>query len=65
MFSLKQEFLDDGNGKVSGVRSVKVEWTKDESGRWKMQEVEGSEKVKCLLLLSILEQKLIANLVYQ
>nr|XP_027206472.1 putative glutamate synthase [NADPH] [Penaeus vannamei] len=43
--TLTKEFLDDGNGKVSGVRSVKVEWTKDESGRWKMQEVEGSEKV--------------------
>lgn len=41
-----QEFLDDGNGKVAGVRTVKVEWTKDPNGRWKMDEVEGSEKVK-------------------
>lgn len=30
---------------MAGVRTVKVEWTKDESGRWKMGEVEGSEKV--------------------
>ncbi|XP_042242518.1 glutamate synthase [NADH], amyloplastic-like isoform X2 [Homarus americanus] len=43
--TLTKEFLDDGTGKVAGVRAVTVEWTKDESGRWKMNEVEGSEKV--------------------
>ncbi|XP_069156175.1 uncharacterized protein [Procambarus clarkii] len=43
--TLTKEFLDDGTGKVAGVRTVKVEWTKDECGRWKMDEVEGSEKV--------------------
>lgn len=43
--TLTKEFLDDGNGKVSGVRSVQVEWTKDENGRWKMDEIEGTEKV--------------------
>ncbi|KAK3869551.1 hypothetical protein Pcinc_025135 [Petrolisthes cinctipes] len=43
--TLTKEFLDDGNGKVAGVQTVKVEWTKDPSGRWKMDEVEGSEKV--------------------
>lgn len=43
-----QEFLDDGSGKVAGVRTVQVEWTKDENGRWKMDEVEGSEKVGLL-----------------
>ncbi|XP_071536685.1 uncharacterized protein [Panulirus ornatus] len=43
--TLTKEFLDDGTGRVAGVRTVKVEWTKDESGRWKMDEVEGSEKV--------------------
>ncbi|KAG0712368.1 putative glutamate synthase [NADPH] [Chionoecetes opilio] len=42
--TLTKEFLDDGSGKVAGVRTVQVEWTKDENGRWKMDEVEGSEK---------------------
>ena len=45
MTTYLQEFLDDGSGKVSGVRTIQVEWTKDENGRWKMNEVEGSEKV--------------------
>lgn len=43
--TLTKEFLDDGSGKVAGVRTIQVEWTKDENGRWKMDEVEGSEKV--------------------
>ena len=36
-------FLDDGNGNVRAARCVKVEWDKDESGNWRMNEVEGSE----------------------
>ncbi|XP_076062641.1 uncharacterized protein LOC143037891 [Oratosquilla oratoria] len=43
--TMTKEFLDDGNGKLCGVKTVEVQWTKDESGRWKMEEVEGSEKV--------------------
>ncbi|CAL4100267.1 unnamed protein product [Meganyctiphanes norvegica] len=43
--TLTKEFIDDGTGKVAGVKSVKVEWTKDECGRWQMKEVEGSQKV--------------------
>lgn len=47
-----QEFLDDGKGNVSGIRTVTVEWTKDESGRWAMAEMPDSEKVyKCDLVL--------------
>lgn len=42
---LTKEFIDNGEGKVSGVRTVNVEWTKDESGRWQMNEKEGTEKV--------------------
>ncbi|CAH1799875.1 unnamed protein product [Owenia fusiformis] len=42
---MSKEFLDDGNGNVSGVKTVKVEWTKDDTGRWQMKEVEGSEHV--------------------
>lgn len=40
-----QEFIDDGNGHVSGIKTVKVNWTKDEAGRWKMDEVPNSEQV--------------------
>lgn len=30
---------------MKGIKTVTVEWTKDDSGRWKMDEVPGSEKV--------------------
>ncbi|XP_033228297.1 putative glutamate synthase [NADPH] isoform X2 [Belonocnema kinseyi] len=50
--TLSKEFLDDGKGHVSGIRTVTVEWTKDDQGRWKMDEVPNSEKVfKCDLVL--------------
>ncbi|EFN72550.1 Glutamate synthase [NADH], amyloplastic [Camponotus floridanus] len=50
--TLSKEFLDDGKGHVCGIRAVSVEWRKDESGRWKMDEVPNSEKVyKCDLVL--------------
>ncbi|PQO31676.1 glutamate synthase subunit beta [Blastopirellula marina] len=42
---LSKEFLDDGNGNVAGIKTVTVQWTKDDSGRWNMSEVPGSEKV--------------------
>ncbi|KAJ4436798.1 hypothetical protein ANN_16930 [Periplaneta americana] len=46
------EFIDDGNGHVAGIRSVTVNWTKDDTGRWKMEEVPDSEKIyKCDLVL--------------
>ncbi|XP_053987028.1 uncharacterized protein LOC128880703 isoform X1 [Hylaeus volcanicus] len=49
--TLSKEFLDDGNGHVSGIKTVTVSWTM-ENGRWKMEEVAGSEKVyKCDLVL--------------
>ena len=41
---LSKEFLDDGNGGLAGIKTVEVEWTKDENGRWAMNEVEGSER---------------------
>nr|XP_014291761.1 glutamate synthase [NADH], amyloplastic isoform X1 [Halyomorpha halys] len=43
--TLSKEFIDDGNGNVAGIRTVKVNWTKDETGRWKMEEVPGSEVI--------------------
>ncbi|XP_050309915.1 uncharacterized protein LOC126745911 [Anthonomus grandis grandis] len=42
---MTQEFLDDGNGHISGVKTVNVEWTKDDTGRWQMNTVPGTEKV--------------------
>jgi len=43
---LTKGYVDDGNGNVAGVRSVTVEWTRDdETGQWKMNEVADSEKV--------------------
>ena len=39
-----KEFVLDEEGKLKGVNTVRVEWTKDSGGRWKMEEVPGSEK---------------------
>lgn len=42
--------MDDGNGHICGIRTVLVNWTKDETGRWKMDEVAESEKVRSHVL---------------
>ncbi|TFK76592.1 NADPH-dependent glutamate synthase [Pluteus cervinus] len=39
-----KEFVLDEDGKLRGLNTVRVEWTKDSGGRWKMEEVLGSEK---------------------
>jgi len=39
-----KEFVVDDDGKLKGLNTVRVEWTKDSAGRWKMEEVPGSEK---------------------
>jgi len=41
---LSKEFISDGAGNVSGLRTVRVEW-KHQDGEWKMSEVPGSEEV--------------------
>lgn len=41
---LSKEFVDDGEGKIKGINTVKVEWTKSASGGWDMKQVEGSEQ---------------------
>ncbi|KAI8614485.1 hypothetical protein BC830DRAFT_1169386 [Chytriomyces sp. MP71] len=41
---LSKEFVSDGNGRVKGINTVKVEWTKTDAGRWEMTEVEGTEQ---------------------
>ena len=40
-----QEFVDDGHGKLAGIKAVQVEWKKDFSGRWIMNELPDTEKV--------------------
>ena len=43
MFSTAtKEFISE-NGKLTAIKCVKVEWNQDDSGRWNMNEVEGSE----------------------
>ncbi len=41
---LSKEFIDDGAGNVKGIRTVRVQWTK-EDGRMSMKEIAGSEQV--------------------
>jgi len=40
---LSKEFLDNGKGDVAGIKTVRVEWTKNE-GRFQMAEISGSEQ---------------------
>jgi NAD(P)H-dependent glutamate synthase small subunit len=42
---LSKRFLDDGNGNVAGVETVRVDWEKDDEGKWQMNEVPGSEEI--------------------
>ena len=39
-----KDFVVDENGQLKGLNTVRVEWTKDSGGRWKMEEVPGSQK---------------------
>ena len=41
---LSKQFVDDGQGKVAGVKTVLVDWKHDDSGKWQMSEAPGSEK---------------------
>ncbi len=41
---LSKEFLVDDQGKLKGIKTVQVQWAKDNNGGWKMSEVEGTEK---------------------
>ena len=65
---LTKEFISDGKGHVSGVNTIRVEWTKEPSGRWRMKELPGTEKFfeadLVLLALGFLgpEEKLINSL---
>ena len=41
---LSRNFIDDGHGRVAGIRTVQVEWCQDQQGDWQMKEIEGSER---------------------
>lgn len=41
---MSEDFVDDGNGKVKGINTVRVEWTKSATGGWDMKKVEGSQQ---------------------
>ena len=41
---LSKRFLDDGNGNVAGIETVRVEWSQDDTGRPAMTEIPGSEQ---------------------
>lgn len=41
---MSDEFVDDGTGKVKGINTVRVEWTKSPSGGWDMKKVEDSQQ---------------------
>jgi glutamate synthase (NADPH) small chain len=49
---LTKEFRGDKDGRVESLVTVRVEWTKDEQGRPKLNEVEGTQEVwPCQLVL--------------
>ncbi|KAK6456036.1 uncharacterized protein RJT20DRAFT_140711 [Scheffersomyces xylosifermentans] len=41
---LSKEFVDDGEGNVKGIKTVRVEWKRSDTGAWQMAEVPGSEE---------------------
>ncbi len=41
---LSKEFLDDGRGNVAGIRTVRVDWVRNDNGRFDMHEIPGSEE---------------------
>ena len=41
---LTKEFVGDGKGNVKAVKTVQVDWQKDDTGRFQMTEIPGSER---------------------
>ncbi|CAI5757462.1 unnamed protein product [Candida verbasci] len=41
---LSKEFVGDDEGSVKGIKTVRVEWKRSDSGAWQMAEVPGSEE---------------------
>lgn len=48
-------FVDDGHGRVKGIETVRVEWSKNDEGGWVLKDKEGSEEFfpADLILLSM------------
>jgi len=41
---MSEEFVDDGSGRVKGINTIRVEWTKSVTGGWDMKKIEGSQQ---------------------
>ena len=41
---MSEEFVDDGSGKVRGINTIRVEWTRSPSGGWDMKKLEDSRQ---------------------
>jgi glutamate synthase (NADPH/NADH) len=41
---MSEEFVDDGTGKVKGINTIRVEWTKSATGGWDMKKLEDSRQ---------------------
>jgi len=41
---MSTDFVDDGTGKVKGINTIRVEWTKSATGGWDMKKLEGTEE---------------------
>ncbi|KAI9725449.1 MAG: glutamate synthase [NADH] [Chrysothrix sp. TS-e1954] len=41
---MSKEFVDDGEGNVKGINTVRVEWTKTATGGWDMKQLEDSQE---------------------
>lgn len=49
--------MDDGKGHVCGINTMLVEWKKDDSGRWTMNDVPGKEYVVHVFVNIVLNYK--------
>ncbi|KAL2753686.1 hypothetical protein ACRALDRAFT_2126518 [Sodiomyces alcalophilus JCM 7366] len=41
---MSEEFVDDGSGRVKGINTIRVEWTKSPSGGWDMKKLEDTRQ---------------------
>lgn len=41
---MSQDFVGDDDGRVKGINTIRVEWTKSASGGWDMKKLEGTEE---------------------
>ncbi|KAH8193895.1 hypothetical protein TruAng_011937 [Truncatella angustata] len=41
---MSEEFVDDGSGRVKGINTIRVEWTKSATGGWDMKKLEETKQ---------------------